>query len=129
MALCKILLSNFRALGLSHVARLSLNIISFPLINEYTFVEVCYLILFRSRSTVSSFPFISLCFLFSFTSFGGSSESFPHPELEWDAFVDTVKRENEKIPKVWNPRTKVDEHWVRSSQLGSAYGMSKCVIS
>lgn len=72
---------------------------------------------------------LALCCLYYIYSFGGDAEGYPHPELEWHEFVAAVQRENEKIPKVWDPRSQRDEHWVRTSKLGSAYSVSKCIIS
>jgi hypothetical protein len=61
--------------------------------------------------------------------YGGSVDSFPHPEISWSDFVSRVEAENDKLPKIWNPRTGQAENWISISKLKSAYGKSSCSIS
>ena len=65
--------------------------------------------------------------------FGGSSESFPHPDLGWDSFEDSVRLANAREGRVWNPHLRKPADWVSVTLLRHAYGpkdvCSKCSLS
>eukprot|EP01034_Spumella_vulgaris_P023153 gene23153-29346_t len=60
--------------------------------------------------------------------FGGSVENYPHPEVNWDAFLKTVEEENYKAGMVWSPMTKQSVKWVNTHMLTHVYKNSGCCV-
>ncbi len=54
-------------------------------------------------------------------SFGGSVDSYPHPEAEWAEFLSAVDRENAKCASIWNPVTQTVKPWIDIAALILAY--------
>jgi hypothetical protein len=51
-------------------------------------------------------------------SFGGSSESFPHPDLDWTGFKAAINDANTRTPKVWCPIYRKLRSWISVFQVG-----------
>jgi len=63
------------------------------------------------------------------TIFGGKLDDYPHPEMDFKEFVNTIDAHNQKVGKVWDPRDGKDREWVVKKALAAAYGKGGCVIS
>jgi hypothetical protein len=56
--------------------------------------------------------------LFCSLIFGGSSESFPHPDLDWTGFKAAINDANTRTPKVWCPIYRKLRSWISVFQVG-----------
>jgi hypothetical protein len=72
---------------------------------------------------------MNFIYVFSFlVSFGGAESRFPHPDMDFKAFLAMVDSENARHGKVWDPITKRPRHWIERNKL-RALGPSGCTIS
>jgi hypothetical protein len=62
-------------------------------------------------------------------SYGGSLESYPHPELDFKAFIASVERENKRTAKVWDPVSMRPMEWISSGKLRRLNPHGGCVVS
>jgi hypothetical protein len=62
-------------------------------------------------------------------SYGGKIDDYPHPELEFDAFLHKIESKNASAGMVWDPIDKRDKHWIDTRKLTAAYGKHGCIIS
>eukprot|EP01034_Spumella_vulgaris_P028940 gene28940-35895_t len=53
--------------------------------------------------------------------YGGSVDSFPHPEVDWIHFCNCITHHNDTIPKVWCPRSQQLGPWVDVNVLKYSY--------
>jgi len=62
--------------------------------------------------------------------FGGSLDSYPHPELDFKEFLAVIDKKNRLASKVWDPVSKKPQEWVVRSRLARlGPGASGCVVS
>jgi hypothetical protein len=62
-------------------------------------------------------------------SYGGKIDEYPHPELEFDAFLHKIESKNAAAGTTWDPIDRRDKHWIDTKKLTSAYGKGGCSIS
>jgi hypothetical protein len=58
--------------------------------------------------------------------------SVPHPDANWDTFIQSVTASTESLGSVWDPIKQVDHPWIRVEKLVKTYRPDlapKCVIS
>ena len=61
--------------------------------------------------------------------FGGHVDDYPHPGLELERFIEVLTSLNKKEPKVWNPLTKKNAHWIDPRKIEAMSApANKCVI-
>jgi hypothetical protein len=53
--------------------------------------------------------------------FGGNPGELPHPDVDWDMFVKSVKPICDKEPKVWNPVSGHLDHMINFKALKKTY--------
>jgi hypothetical protein len=59
-------------------------------------------------------------------SLGGEAKDYPHPDVDWTAFVAAVRAANNREQQVWNPITKRGGPWITAERLrGTNHG---CLI-
>lgn len=52
---------------------------------------------------------------------GGVVGDIPHPDANWKLFKDTVRRLNEKSPKIFDPLSGTEKHWIDMKLLTRQY--------
>jgi hypothetical protein len=62
-------------------------------------------------------------------SYGGRIEDYPHPELEFDAFLRCVQQKSAAAGHTWDPLEKRSKPWIDERKLTAAYGKKGCTIS
>eukprot|EP00600_Ochromonadales_sp_CCMP1393_P005096 CAMPEP_0174960040 /NCGR_PEP_ID=MMETSP0004_2-20121128/3495_1 /TAXON_ID=420556 /ORGANISM="Ochromonas sp., Strain CCMP1393" /LENGTH=400 /DNA_ID=CAMNT_0016208393 /DNA_START=728 /DNA_END=1933 /DNA_ORIENTATION=+ len=65
--------------------------------------------------------------IFCSVLFGGNVDNYPHPELDFKAFVTTVAGEAMRAPEVWDPVSKKRKQWIDKRKLAKLNGA--CTIS
>mmetsp|Transcript_13377 Transcript_13377/g.26743 ORF Transcript_13377/g.26743 Transcript_13377/m.26743 type:complete len:373 (-) Transcript_13377:92-1210(-) len=58
--------------------------------------------------------------------FGGAVDNYPHPELDFKAFLTAVDGENKRTFKVWDPMTKRPKDWIDKKKLGQL--QAGCIV-
>lgn len=67
-----------------------------------------------------------------FRLFGGKVSSLPHPDGNWDSFIQAVAAATEALGVVWDPIKQVNHPWIRIEKLTKIYShesKSKCIVS
>lgn len=54
--------------------------------------------------------------------------SYPHPEADFNAFVNVIQTANGRTGTVWSPKEKANREWVNVKKLKSGGGGGGCVI-
>ena len=60
--------------------------------------------------------------------FGGSADSYPHPELDFPAFLDALDKGNKTAGKVWDPVTQRPRDWIDREKLKKMAGKGGCTV-
>jgi hypothetical protein len=71
-----------------------------------------------------------LCLYTLCCSYGGRIDDYPHPELEFDAFLRCVQQKSAAAGQTWDPLEKRSKPWFDERKLTAAYGKKAgCTIS
>lgn len=65
--------------------------------------------------------------VFSVTSFGGTEDKYPHPEVDFKAFLSVVDAENKRVGKVFDPVKGKMREWISRDKLCKLRG--DCITS
>eukprot|EP01034_Spumella_vulgaris_P028939 gene28939-35894_t len=53
--------------------------------------------------------------------YGGSVDTFPHPEADWNGFIAAVEHANTTVAKTWNPISQQPREWISVPALKATY--------
>jgi hypothetical protein len=76
--------------------------------------------------TILIFSLVSVS-IHPYHRFGGSPNNYPHPREDIKEYCAMMKTQMKKVGKVFNPRTKQMENWIRLSKVRSKAG-GGCII-
>ena len=62
-------------------------------------------------------------------SFGGTVDSYPHPELDFNGFLTALNRQNQLASKVWDPVSRRLHSWIRRGPLYRMHPIYICTVS
>jgi hypothetical protein len=66
--------------------------------------------------------------MLSLRSYGGSDDSYPHPELDFSGFITALDRENRRAGKVWDPVSGRASDWVSVRHVRALNPNGKCAL-
>ena len=107
--------------------------ISYHWIRFANYALLCkyYDLLYRSIHAVSCHKvcLITGTIYFILYSFGGTVDSYPHPELDFNGFLTALNRQNQLASKVWDPVSRRLHSWIRRGPLYRMHPIYICTVS
>ena len=56
-------------------------------------------------------------------------DSYPHPQADFRGFLESIERQNKRLPQVWHPIDKVPRDWINVKRLKRMNPNPGCAIS
>jgi len=81
----------------------------------------------RSPSVFCRAPSLTLTTIYA-CSYGGNTDSYPHPELDLPGFLAAVHKCNKKAGKVFDPVTLRARDWIDEAKLKTLASPGGCVV-